>query len=296
MENVLKKQVKKFTNMSIGAKITLSLFFVFFVVEAVIQLYPFLWGINNSLKDTREFYESSLALTKSWRFSNYADVFTKFKVKGGVGYLTMLWNSVWQTAMYLFVNILSSTLVAYAVSKFRFPGRKFLYGLMIFTQTIPIIGTGAASYKLRYAMGMINNPALIWFYWAMGFDYACFVLYGTFQGISNSYSESAEIDGANEWQILLRVVLPQAFPAIVALLITNFVARWNDYAQAQISLNNFPNLAYGLYLFQKTSQYESNSQGLYYAALVFTALPGVLLYVFFQNFVVKNVSIGGIKG
>ena len=167
---------------------------------------------------------------------------------------------------------------------------------MIFTQTIPIIGTGAASYKLRYAMGMINNPALIWFYWAMGFDYACFVLYGTFQGISNSYSESAEIDGANEWQILLRVVLPQAFPAIVALLITNFVARWNDYAQAQISLNNFPNLAYGLYLFQKTSQYESNSQGLYYAALVFTALPGVLLYVFFQNFVVKNVSIGGIKG
>lgn len=210
--------------------------------------------------------------------------------------MEMLWNSVWQTAMYLFINLLSSTLVAYTTAKFRFPGRKLLYGLMIFTQTIPIVGTGAASYKLRYAMGMINNPAWIWFYWAMGFDYACFVMYGTFQGISDTYSESAEIDGASELTVLLKVVLPQAFPAIVALLITNFVTRWNDYASAQISLNHYPNLAYGLFLFQKDSQYDTNSRGLYYAALVLTAVPGVVLYAVFQNFVIKNVSVGGIKG
>ncbi len=296
MENVLKKQLKKFTRTSWGTRIILVLFFLFFLTEAILQFYPFLWVLNNSLKSTEEFYENALALTKSWQFKNYIDVFKKFQVQGGIGYLTMLWNSVWQTALYLFVNVLSSTLVAYTTAKFRFPGRRFLYGLMIFTQTIPIIGTGAASYKLRYALGMINNPATIWFCWAVGFDYACFVLYGTFQGISNSYSESAEIDGASEWKILIKVVLPQAFPVIVALLITNFVTRWNDYTTAQISLNHYPNLAYGLYIFQKDSQYDSNSRGLYFAALVFTALPGILLYAFFQNFVVKNVSVGGIKG
>ena len=294
----LNSALLKWKNLSLFEKIFLTSFFIFFVVEAVLQFYPFVWVFNNSIKTPDEFnYATNKSLlTTTWAFSNYINVFSEFVIYGNISYFTMLWNSIWQTFLYLFVNLLASMLVAYALAKFRFPGRGLLYGIMIFTQIVPIVGTGAASYKLRYELGMINNPATIWFYWMNGFDYSAFIMFGTFLGISKSYSESAEIDGANEWQILGSVVFPQIIPLIIALAVNNFVARWNDYATAQISLNKFPSLAYGLYLFQQNSNWSKSGKVIYYAALLMTALPGVLLYVVFQNLIIKNVSVGGIKG
>lgn len=290
-----KNAFKKFCNFHWSVKLTLILFFLFFLVEAIIELYPFIWVINNSLKGN-EFYETSTELTRTFEFRNYVKIFTEFKSEGAITayYFTMLWNSIWQTAVFLFVNLLSSMLVAYALAKFRFPGKGFLYGLLIFTQTIPIIGTGAAAFKLRYALGMINNPFTIWYSWASGFDYSAFILFGAFLGVSNSYSESAKLDGANEFQIFGRVVFPQVFPVIVALLVTNFVGKWNDYTTSQINLTKYPSLAFGLFTYRKASSY--GIKGVYYAATVMTALPGVLLYAIFQNLIIKNVSVGGLKG
>jgi ABC-type glycerol-3-phosphate transport system permease component len=296
--NRFNSMLNKWNSLGIGVKIFLVTFFVFFVVQVVIHSYPFLWVINNSLKSTEEFNSgvSTSALTTTWAFINYIKVFDEFVIYGNVYYLEMLWNSVWQTFVYLFVNLAASVMIAYALARFRFPGRGFLYGLLIFIQTIPIIGTGAAAYKLRYALGMINNPYTIWFYWMNGFDYSAFIMFGAFVGISKSYSESAELDGASELQILLKVMLPQVLPLIIALLVTNFVGRWNDYQTAQISLNEYPSLAYGMYLFQLNSNWSASGKVTYYAALVMTALPGVLMYTFFQNIIIKNVSVGGIKG
>ena len=294
----LSTALNKWKQLGIAVKIFLVAFFIFFVAEVVVHAYPFLWVINNSLKSTEEFNSgiSTSSLTTTWAFINYIKVFDEFVVYGNVYYLEMLWNSIWQTFVYLFVNLVASVMIAYALAKFRFPGRNWLYALLIFIQTIPIIGTGAAAYKLRYELGMINNPFTIWFYWMNGFDYSAFILYGTFVCISKSYSESAEIDGANEVQILLEIILPQVIPLIIALVVTNFVGRWNDYQTAQISLNEFPSLAYGMYLYQLNSNWSASGKVTYYAALVVTALPGVLMYTLFQNVIIKNMSVGGIKG
>lgn len=292
-----KSALRKWKNLGWGVKIFLTLFFLFFVFEAVINLYPFLWVINNSLKSFEEFNEApTAAMTTTWAFGNYLKVFEQFRVNGTVLYVEMLFNSVWQTFLYLFVNLFSSLFIAYALAKFRFPGRGLLYAIMIFTQTIPIIGTGAAAYKLRFEMGLINNPALIWICWAVGFDYSAFVMYGTFQGISKSYSESAELDGANEFQILFQIVFPQIFPCMLALMVTNFVARWNDYTFVQINLTDYPNLAYGMFLFQTASSWSADGKVVYYASLVMSGIPGVILYACFQGLIINNISVGGLKG
>lgn len=288
--------VKKFFTFDWKARAFLAFMFVFFLVEAFIHVYPFFWVVNNSLKTSEEIYDSTVALTKTWSIANYGDVFKLFKVKGNIGYMEMFWNSCWQTFVYLIVNIASSTLVAYVLAKYRFPGRKLLYGIMIFTQTIPIIGTGTAAFKLKSALRMINNPWTIWLTWAMGFDYSAFVMLGTFQGVSDTYKESAELDGATDFQVFLRIMVPQIIPCMMALMAMNFVTMWNDYANSQINLNKYPNLAYGLYLFNLKSSYLSNAKGVYYAALILTAIPGVLIYALSQNVILKNVSVGGIKG
>ena len=293
-KNIFSRLWTKFNRFSLFVKIVLVLCFLFFTVQALIQFYPFLWVVNNSLKSGSAISEDKLAITREWQFSNYIKVFSEFKGNGDVDYWTMLFNSFWQTGGYLFVNLLSSYLVAYALAKFRFPGGAFLFTYLVFKQTIPIFGSGAAAFKLRYALGMINNPTLFWLSWLDGFDFSAFVLYGCFKGISQSYSESAKLDGANEWQIMWQIIFPQAFPAVVALLVTNFVTQWNNYAMTQINLNEFPNLAYGLMTYEKKSIY--GDQGVYYAALIMTAIPGIILYAVSQNLIVKNMAVGGLKG
>lgn len=285
----------KFVGYSVPVKIILILFFLFFLVEAFLHIYPFFWAFNNSIKTADEYYTSTTAITTTWNFQNYLDVFKEFQV-GNVGIVTMLWNAIWQTFVYLIVNLLSSMCVAYALAKFRFPGQEFLWGFLIFIQIIPIFGTGASSYKLFYELGFVNNPALIWIAWGGGFDYSAFILYGTFKGIDNAYSEAAKLDGATNGEILFKLLFPMAFPSLIALMVTNFVARWNDYTTSQIYLNKYPNLAYGLFAYKKMSQYSAGSIGTYFAATILCAIPGVILYSVFQNTIMKNMVVGGIKG
>ncbi len=291
----IKKAFHKFWKLPVNVKIVFSVFFLFFVIEAAIQIYPFLWVINNSLRSSRQISDAPLGFTTEWLFKNYADVFTVFKGPANTPYFVMLWNSVWQTGVLLLVQTAASTLVAYNLAKFRFPGRNILYWLLIFIQTIPIFGTGAAAYKLKEALNMINNPWTIWLSWANGFNYTTFILYGSFLSISRSYSEAAEMDGASETKIFLNIMLPQVMPAIIAMMVTNFVGSWNNYALSQISLNKYPSLSYGLFAFEKMGQY-GDTRGIYYATLILTALPGVLLYSCFQNLIINNVRLGGLKG
>jgi ABC-type glycerol-3-phosphate transport system permease component len=298
--NVFKKNrfqsVKRFAKQSLLTKIVLILFFCLFLIQFIVHCAPFIWLLNNALKTAEEYFKSSIQLTSSWSFKNFSDVFARFKVKGGTTYPGMLFNSLWITFLYVFVNVLSSICLAYAIARFRFPGRGFLYGLAIFAKTIPILGTDAAAFKLKYALGMINNPAMLWVAWAVGFDYTFIVLYGTFKGISRSFSEAARIDGANNLTVLLRVVIPQALPAVIALSVNQIMSLWNNYSISQITLNKFPNLAYGLFLFQTSSMWEANSKGIYFASVVMTALPVVILFALSQNLIIKNVAVGGLKG
>lgn len=296
MTDIKTKKRNGFSKKPTVEKIILILFFVFFTVQFIVHAMPFLWLINNALKTTEEFFASSIALTKTWSVSNFASVFTQFKVNGGIGFFEMLFNSLWIALVYVIVSVISSVMLAYILARFRFPGKGFLYGLIVFARTIPILGTGAASFKLKYTLGMINNPALIWLGWAVAFDQTALILFATFKGISQTYSEAAKIDGANNVLILLKIILPQAMPSIIAVSVNLLLARWNDYSTAQITLSNYPNLAYGLYIFQTESAWSVNTKGTYFASVVMVSVPIVVLYALSQNMIIKNISIGGIKG
>lgn len=285
----------KFKKLSIERRIASICFTVFFAFFAIVFLYPIVWAFLNALKTAPEFFESSFSLPKEWRFDNYFRVFTEFHYRDYT-YFDMLFNSLWMFVVRIFVNVMSSSLLAYAIAKFRFPGKEFLYAIVVFANTIPIVGSSAATYKLFSYLNMINNPFLIWMAWAGGFDFAFIVLYGTFRSISSSYSEAAKMDGANNLVVLFRVVFPQAFPSIVAIAITQAVGVWNDYNTVMIYMREYPNLAYGLYLFRNASSYVQNSKAIYLAAVCISVLPVFILYGANQKLVLQNVTAGGLKG
>ena len=293
----------KFKNVPVSVKVIYIFFFMLFAFFSVLYIYPLIWAFINSLKSMKEYATNSLAMPTSggWLWRHYLDVFTEFQavpLSGGAPYryFDMLFNSLWILVVYVSVNVGSSSLLAYALARYRFPGSKFLYSVVIFANTIPIIGSGPAAFKLITSLGMIDNPATIWLSWASGFDFAFIVLYGYFKGISPSYSESAYIDGAGELRVFFSIILPQVVPCLVAIMITQAISVWNDYGTVMIYLRKTPNLAYGLYLFKATTNYIPDSDPIYFAATVISAIPVIILYACTQKLILTNMTAGGLKG
>ena len=289
----------KFKHVPVRDKVIYISFFVLFAVFSVLYLYPIIWTLLNSLKPYREYAKDTLALPKEWAFNNYYRVFTTFQSVGMGGtvykYFDMLFNSLWILAVHVTVNVCSSALLAYALARFRFPGSKFLYAVVIFANTIPIIGSGPAAYKLAMSLNLINNPKTIWLMWASGFDFAFIVFYGYFKGISNSYSESAKMDGANNLTIFLKVILPQIIPCLAAIAITQAIGIWNNYSISMVYMRDYPNLAYGMYLFNGNN-FAVGGKPVYFAAAVISCIPVIILYASTQNLILTNMTTGGLKG
>jgi len=290
MRNILSKKS------SMSEIVTAIIFLILFIIIAIVCIYPLFWAFNNSLKTFDEYSENNFILTKSWDFYNYFKVFNGTFQYNGVTYLGMLYNSLWILVVRVFVNIASSLMLAYAIARFEFPGRKFLYAVVIFANTIPIIGSGPATFKLLNSLNMVENPTTIWLSWAGGFDFAFIVLYGYFKGISSSYSESAYVEGAGELRVFFSIILPQIVPCVIAIMITQAIGVWNDYSTVMIYLRTRPNLAYGLYMFNTESIYISNSKPIYFAAAVISALPVIVLYACTQKLILTNMTAGGLKG
>jgi ABC-type glycerol-3-phosphate transport system permease component len=290
MRNILSKKS------STSEIVTAIIFLILFIIIAIVCIYPLFWAFNNSLKTFDEYSENNFILTKSWDFYNYFKVFNGTFQYNGVTYLGMLYNSLWILVVRVFVNIASSLMLAYAIARFEFPGRNFLFAVVIFANTIPIIGSGPATFKLLNSLHMVENPTTIWLSWAGGFDFAFIVLYGYFKGISPSYSESAYVEGAGELRVFFSIILPQVVPCVVAIMITQAIGVWNDYSTVMIYLRTRPNLAYGLYMFNTESIYISNSKPIYFAAAVISAVPVIVLYACTQKLILTNMTAGGLKG
>ena len=116
-----------------------------------------------------------------------------------------------------------------------------------------------------------------------------------YSNLSWSYAEAAEIDGANEWQIYFRVMLPQAIPMFGSLFLMLWIVDWNNYGTALVYLYEMPTLAVGIYQFRIDTVYESYTQILF-AACILSVLPPLILFILCNKALMSNVSIGGIKG
>ncbi|MCL2751270.1 MAG: carbohydrate ABC transporter permease [Firmicutes bacterium] len=280
---------------SVGGKIFLAFFFVFFVLETFTLMYAFFWCVSNSLKGNLEYLDSAFRLPRQLLLGNYVRAFQEVVINGNRLYV-LYFNSIWMSSLHVSVSIASSTLAAYALAKFRFPGKSVIFSIAILVQILPIIGTGPALYKFLHKFGIANNPALIWLIWAGGFDFMFIVLYGYFKSISNSYAEAAYMDGAGHIKTMIRVMLPQAAPAIMALMVLNLIGAWNDYGTSLLYMRGYPNLALGIFLFEQESQFASIGTPILLANIMIAVLPLLVLFVVCQKMIMTNVTAGGLKG
>lgn len=288
-----------------GEKILFAIVFVLLAIFALSLILPFVFLIINSLKDGLDYIadlnaSASFALPKEWKFQNYVLAFTDMKYTNSVGraiYLPeMLFNSIWYCVVSTSMTVIASTLTAYTLAKYRFRGRGLLYGIAIFSMTIPIMGTTAAMYKLVYSIGIYNTPLLPFLMNFAGFGFNFLVLYGFFSNLSWSYAEAVFIDGGGHATVFFRIMLPQAMPSMVTLFIIAFITHWNDYQTLLLYMPDYPTLASGIYSIQLTMKRDVLKYPEYFAGLLITVIPVLVLFAAFSDTIMSNFTVGGLKG
>lgn len=287
MSNARKKKKRK-------ELVIKSLVIAQLILFAVFFLFPFVWMLSVSLQTESEimttvgFWEQ--LVPDEWRWENYLDVFRT--IPFGRYFL----NSGIVTGLTVIGTLLSSSIVAYAFSRLRWPGREFFYSLMLVTMILPSFILMIPTYKMYSAFGMTNSWIPLILPAFLGGGAGNIILIQQFyMSIPRELFEAAKIDGCNEIKIWANVMVPLSKPVLATVAVFAFLFAWNDYLGPLLYVNDqrLTTVALGLRSFQ--SQLSTN-WGLLMAGSVISMIPNLLIFMFGQKYFLEGVKAGAVKG
>jgi raffinose/stachyose/melibiose transport system permease protein len=272
-------------------KVKKGIVYLLFAIPVVTQLYPLLWLLLYSLKTNEEIMDGSFfSFPKVFQWKNYSEAYESGS------YLKFLSNSVIVTGITMVFVILLSSMVAYAISRFRWRYGNLVITIFLMGMMIPMQATLLPLMIIFKNAHILNTHlSLILPYIAFSTPIAVFILSGFMKSIPHEIEESAFIDGASVYRIFRTIILPVSVPPVMTVCILTFINIWNEYILAAtfISSEKLKTLPFGVYTF--VSQYSVN-YGNIGAFLVMGALPVILIYFFLSNQITKGMVAGAVKG
>lgn len=278
---------------------------IILLVYSITLLFPLLWAIFSSLKTDLDFTSEPFGLSPydGLQFGNIIEAFRTLSInvitKSGdtadIDLLHMLAYSVIYSVGVAFVSNFTRSLCAYVCARYqRVRFTKWIYGLVIVLMTISFPSNLSVTIDFWKMVGIYDNMFMT-IITSISFGGANFLyLYAAYVGLSQEYSEAAQIDGANQFQVMFSVMMPMVKNIFVALFMLDFIACWNDYMPNVVNLRSYPMLAYGLYGFQQKTPRPSIPLQLSSSTLVI--LPTLAIFIIFKDKIMSNLSIGGLKG
>jgi len=280
----------------------MTIVFIIFVIYSFTFLFALYWILVNSFKTADDFMNNVFNLPPVWQFQNYIDA-ARIRIpvvgQGGSRRYTnlsqMFLTSIGLVAAVTVLEVFVSAGTSYVVAKYKFPGRNFLFGMIVFAMVVPLVGTLPVMFQFMNDVRLFDTFYGMLFLYVNGFGFGFLLLFGHFKNLSWSYAEAAAIDGAGEFGIYFRVMLPLSFPSLVAVAIVAAIGYWNDFSTPFIYLPSFPTLAVGIDLFNRELQREHNMP-LMFSAMMLAVIPVIVFFAIFQRTIMKNMVAGGLKG
>ena len=283
------------------------LFIVMFIVFALFSfsfIFSLLWVLMNAFKTQIQFGQDSMGWPSPFTFDNFVKAFTttpstsSSSRKSGSTVFEMLGYSVLIAGVGTIVTVFTSSVAAYVVAKYKFPGRGVIFAVVIFSLIVPIVGALPSQIQLMDSMGLYNNGEVVGivaciFLYSGGFGMNFMLLYSFFKNLSWTYVEAARIDGANDFTIFFRIIIPMAKGPIIAISVIQLIGLWNDYLTPSIYATKTPTIAVGLFTLQETLRTQ---QTLLFATIILAILPIIILFIAFSKTIMENTSVGGLKG
>lgn len=258
------------------------------VILSLITIVPFIWMLLSSFAPNSEIVKigGSLFPTSS-SISNYLDVQEKFN------FLRMFANSLFIAITTTVIIIYTSALMGFVFAKFRFWGKNVLFGVVLSTMMLPWAVTIIPKYEMMVDFGWLDSyKALIIPSMVSGFG--IFMFRQAISQIPDEMLEAARVDGASDFYIFHRIILPMSQNTIASLAIFQFLWSWEDFLWPYLMINNEEKqlLSVGLRMFN--GQYGTDYGGLF-AATSISIIPVIVIYIIFQKRFIAGVSSGSIK-
>ncbi|MEX2541324.1 MAG: carbohydrate ABC transporter permease [Trueperaceae bacterium] len=256
-------------------------------------LFPVAWMTGTSLKTIEEVGRPQLRmLPESPRWSNYSELLSERSFWRAYG------NSFFTVTLSLLGTVGSITLVSFAFSRLRWPGRNLVFALMMGTLMLPVQATLVPQYVMFYELGWIRtfNPITIPGFFAGGAALV-FLLRQFMLTIPKELDEAAMIDGANPLQTWWYVILPLSRPAVATISVFLFVAQWNNLIQPLIYLQKAELFTMPIYVAQKNNLQESPLpwQEIMAASVLFV-IPVLVVFLLTQRYFIEGITMTGSKG
>jgi ABC-type glycerol-3-phosphate transport system permease component len=261
-------------------------------------LFPVLYIFSLSLRTKDTLYQDVLYLIpKAVTIDNYINAWNYAETRLDVSFFQMFGNSTIVTFSAIVLSIIFASLGAFSFSQYVFKGKEIIFTTLIASYVVPAQVLLIPLFFVMVKLGLINNYlAVIFPYIGFALPVATLILREFFEQIPKEIKEAAVVDGVSDIQLLVRIIMPLAAPAVASCVILLFLETWNEFIYALVFLQDpemqtipvaIAKIAGGKYLIPV---------GTYAAAIMITIIPVLAIFVFFQKWFVAGVTMGAVKG
>jgi raffinose/stachyose/melibiose transport system permease protein len=261
----------------------------FLILNALVMIYPLIVMVISAFKTNAEIFTSPFGLPHSPSFANLQKVWDE------TNFIRYMLNSLGVTAVSIALILIFGTMAAYAIARYEFKMGSIMLMFFISGMTVPLKLAIIPLFLQLNALDLVDSySGLILVYVAMGLPSAVFIMTGFLRTLPRELEESARIDGASEWLIMIRIMLPLARPAMVIVAIQNAVPIWNDFffPLILITSDSLKTLPQGLTVF--IGEFTTN-WGVMFTGLTLAALPITLLYIVLSKQFIAGITQGAVK-
>ena len=263
--------------------------FAILTILAVTAVYPFVWMVLTSLRARNTIFTGPFipeefiidAYPQAWQETSFGLHF---------------YNSLLIALFSLSGIVFMSTVAGYAFAKLKFPRKHLIYVILLSTMAMPAISLVIPLYLQMKRLGLLDSQlGLILLYIGSMSPFSIFLMRSFFESLPDELIESARIDGASEWGIFYRVMLPLARPGIGTIIILQFLSIWNEFIYANVLIQNADKQPLQPVIFNLVGQFNTDWPSLT-AALTMAIVPIVIVYVNMQKQFVTGLTQGALKG
>lgn len=280
--------------------------FILLCVYTIVLFVPIIWSIIASFMNNTDFsnffgtlkaYNKGIKYTLDnfvYAWNNLEIVTTTTDMAFGIP--DLLINSVLYAFGCAAAFTICPVIVAYATARFKYAFSKVVYGFVIVTMALPIVGSMASEITMLKNLNIFDTfPAMF----ILRFNFLSIyflILYAQFSSLPMDYTEAAKIDGASNFRIMMQIIVPQSLNTIVTVFVLSFISYWNDYQIPLLYLPSYPTAAFGIYDFVRNSANAGAYVPTQLAATIIMTLPIIIVFIIFNRRIRVSVSMGGIKG
>ena len=292
---------------------------VIIVIFAILFLFPLYWIITGSFKTAQQVNSvTPVWFPTEWVMTNYQKLFSRqtaplwefiipfsryFNCGKAIVFsagptvpaaIRWLVNTVFMAVMAMILTCITSALAGYALAKKRFIGRTVVFSLIVAAMALPKQVILIPLIREMSSLSLYNTMSAV-IYPIVGWPFGVFLIKQFAEGVPTEMIEAARIDGAGELYTFTSVVFPMIKPGVGALAIFTFISSWNDYFMQLIMLSSTKNLTISLGIAKMQAE-NATDYGLIMAGAALASIPIIIVFIIFQKYFTKGITMGAVKG